>query len=180
MSKPRAWSPLLLVVSLLAFAACAPVNSSRSGFSIRAVSSALGIEFSNVRFGAFDDISFAYTSETILGSVSGDDQEFVVTLSFANTSNIRADNYELELVAFDAAGNFVNINRFVADEELLANAKTEKTLVGNVPIKANAKTFFAFVRSVTLTNQAKRGADLVKVAANLSELVGKTVDPNKL
>jgi hypothetical protein len=180
MSIPRAWSPLLLIVSLLAFAACAPANSARDGFSIRSVLSGLGIEFSNVRFGAFDDISFAYTRDTILGSISGEDQEFVVTLLFANNTNIRADNYELELVAFDAAGNFVNINRFVADEELLANAKNEKTLVGNVPIKAKARTFFAFVRSVTLTNQAKREADLVKVAANISGLIGKPVDPAKL
>jgi hypothetical protein len=180
MSHPRAWSPLLLVVSLLAFAACAPANSARDGFSLRSVSSSLGIEFSNVRFGAFDDISFAYTRETILGSITGDDQEFVVTLSFANTTNIRADNYELELVAFDAVGNFVNVNRFVADEELLSGAKNEKTLVGNVPIKAKARTFFAFVRSVTLTNQAKREADLVKVAANISGLIGKPVDPAKL
>jgi hypothetical protein len=170
----------LLIVSLLALAACAPANSARDGFSLRAVSSSLGIEFSNVRFGAFDDISFAYTRETILGSITGEDQEFVVTLSFANTTNIRADNYELELVAFDAVGNFVNVNRFVADEELLSGAKAEKTLVGNVPIKAKARTFFAFVRSVTLTNQAKREADLVKVAANISGLIGKPVDPSRL
>ena len=180
MSNLRVWSPLLLVISLLAFTACAPANSARDGFSLRAVPSGLSIEFSNVRFGAFDDISFAYTRETILGSISGEDQEFVVTLLFANSGNIRADNYELELVAFDAAGNFVNINRFVADEELLANAKDEKTLVGNVPIKAKARTFFAFVRSVTLTSQAKREADLAKIAASISGLIGKPVDPSKL
>ena len=169
MNNPRVWSPLLLVISLSIslLAACAPANSARDGFSLRAVSSGLSIEFTNVRFGAFDDISFAYTRNTILGSISGEDQEFVVTLLFANTSNIRADNYELELVAFDAAGNFVNINRFVADEELLANTKNEKTLVGNVPIKAKARTFFAFVRSVTLTSQAKREADLAKIAAKI-------------